>query len=385
MLNDPGYAKMIPTTVAQMFSLRTSLPDNAVVALYYPTDTKLIIYCITKNRAQAYSANISRQKLYDKIRRYHSIIENGIERLQGAHSKQEMENALRIDSWKEPWISPAIAASQELYNYLVRPFETEASRKEQIIFIPTGLLHYVPFQALVKNVTEGQPEFVIENWTVSYLNRYTRNDFAARNSSLACKQHILALGNSHDNLPGVINEMESLREFAPSPPEPDIRLGEEATETLAKSLGPQNCILVISDHVRINIENPKDNYIQLNADISNDGYIYSQEIENTNFQRTNFVLLPNCQTAIGNSNPIVSVNNLVESFNFANVQTVLATLWPVSDYTTPRLMHEFYRNFLQLNNSAALSLRNAQLELLKDPFTKHPFYWAGYSIYGFER
>lgn len=68
---------------------------------------------------------------------------------------------------------------------------------------------------------------------------------------------------------------------------------------------------------------------------------------------------------------------------------MVASLWPVADQSTSRLMREFYRIRESSPSTTKLeALREAQLELLhgeiKQPNQdyRHPFYWAPFFLMG---
>ena len=62
-------------------------------------------------------------------------------------------------------------------------------------------------------------------------------------------------------------------------------------------------------------------------------------------------------------------------------RTVAASLWGVADESTARLMSAFYRN-LKAGLSKDEALRLAQITLMRDPKTAHPFHWAAFQIIG---
>jgi hypothetical protein len=60
---------------------------------------------------------------------------------------------------------------------------------------------------------------------------------------------------------------------------------------------------------------------------------------------------------------------------------VVATLWPVDDRITARLMRRFYAG-LASGRTVAGALRQAQAEIRRGDGTAHPFYWAGFVAIG---
>ena len=72
---------------------------------------------------------------------------------------------------------------------------------------------------------------------------------------------------------------------------------------------------------------------------------------------------------------------LVRAFLYAGASNVLATLWPVEDRATARLMERFYTE-LAAGRSESEALAAAQRWSLSNPATAHPFYWAGFTLSG---
>jgi len=71
------------------------------------------------------------------------------------------------------------------------------------------------------------------------------------------------------------------------------------------------------------------------------------------------------------------VYGLRRAFVIAGAESLVMSLWPVSDYTTRTLMTSYYKNLRQ-GLGRADSLRQVQLELLKHNPKLHPFYWANF-------
>jgi CHAT domain-containing protein len=61
---------------------------------------------------------------------------------------------------------------------------------------------------------------------------------------------------------------------------------------------------------------------------------------------------------------------------------VVVSLWTVDDEATARLMQSFYHHMVEEGLPPAAALRQAQLELLRDPDTRHPFFWAPFVLQG---
>jgi hypothetical protein len=75
------------------------------------------------------------------------------------------------------------------------------------------------------------------------------------------------------------------------------------------------------------------------------------------------------------------VLGLASAFLSAGVPAVVATLWPVDDAQTARLMDHFYAG-LAAGLDAATALHEAREALRASEATRHPFFWAGYVLVG---
>jgi len=61
----------------------------------------------------------------------------------------------------------------------------------------------------------------------------------------------------------------------------------------------------------------------------------------------------------------------------AGAESLVMSLWPVSDYVTRELMTNYYKN-LKKGMGRGEALRQVQLDMIKRPNRRHPFYWASF-------
>ncbi len=86
-----------------------------------------------------------------------------------------------------------------------------------------------------------------------------------------------------------------------------------------------------------------------------------------------------CQTAEGNDRAPLGISGAAIK---ARAKSVLGTLWPVEDNAAKLLMQYLYAELTQKQQSKAEALRQAQLRLLRQPATQHPFFWAPFVLIG---
>lgn len=94
------------------------------------------------------------------------------------------------------------------------------------------------------------------------------------------------------------------------------------------------------------------------------------------------IVLSACDTAAGTQLAGESGLSLARAFLRQGSRQVIATQWPVADATSARLFEHFYDSLLVNRQPVSHSLRAAQLSILRNPRTRHPYFWAGYALAG---
>jgi CHAT domain-containing protein len=86
-----------------------------------------------------------------------------------------------------------------------------------------------------------------------------------------------------------------------------------------------------------------------------------------------------CETAEGNARSPLGISGAAMK---ARAKSVLGTLWPVDDEAARSVMEQFYSSLESRHVAKVDALREAQLQLLHDPKTADPFYWAPFVLIG---
>ena len=79
------------------------------------------------------------------------------------------------------------------------------------------------------------------------------------------------------------------------------------------------------------------------------------------------VTLSGCETALGREIRGEGLVGITRAFLLAGARQVVASLWPISDRASARLMEQFYGNLVNEGNSPAEALRAAQRALRANP------------------
>jgi CHAT domain-containing protein len=120
-----------------------------------------------------------------------------------------------------------------------------------------------------------------------------------------------------------------------------------------------------------------------------DGILTAAEASCLDLDGVDLVVLSACQTALGRSEAGEGVIGLVQAFQMAGARRVVASLWPVDDEATRRLMERLYAGLLRKDDplAAAQALREAALSVRGAtgkggrPFSA-PRHWAAFAAYG---
>ncbi len=106
-----------------------------------------------------------------------------------------------------------------------------------------------------------------------------------------------------------------------------------------------------------------------------DGILTAKEISLMDLRDANLVVLSACETAKGDITS-EGVFGLQRAFKMAGVQTIIMSLWKVSDQATQLLMTEFYNNWIGKHQSKREAFRNAQ-NTVRTQY-EEPEFWAGF-------
>ena len=115
----------------------------------------------------------------------------------------------------------------------------------------------------------------------------------------------------------------------------------------------------------------------VNKSGKDDGILTALEASNLNLWGTKLVTLSACDTGVGEVKTGEGIYGLRRAFFRAGAETLVMSLWPVSDNVTREMMTAYYTGLKQgLGRGEAL--HQAELAMLKRKGRQHPFYWASF-------
>ncbi|MBL6447041.1 CHAT domain-containing protein [Fulvivirga sp. 29W222] len=266
--------------------------------------------------------------------------------------------------------------SQRLFGILL-PFSVDHG----LLIIPDGLLNFIPFEALLT----GKPtsaDFSQWPWLIYkspvfyqysaalYLNDFQRGELSA--------DKVLGFfprfADTDRYLKYSQNELDEIRKYFDG----DFLSNNEATKQAFISRAPDYPVIHLSTHAK------PGGFHEPPSVAFADSALYLPEVFGLDLN-TRLLVLGACETGIGKLYKGEGPLSLATGFLHAGVNNIVLSLWKVNDYSTSRLMANFYRNYNE-EPLAYDALHQAKLDYLKDRNVgvdkKSPYYWAPFVYYG---
>jgi CHAT domain-containing protein/Tfp pilus assembly protein PilF len=311
----------------------------------------------------------------------------------------------------------------ELSKQLIQPAGRLLAGKSELIIVPDGALHRLPFEVLFTPAATAQGDlrrlpYLINKFAVSYapsasvlagLWNETRTaapkSFVAfadpayeqnAESVIASTVRAASAGGrlNLNRLPHSRREAEGIAKLFGCDTA-DLFLGAAASEENAKLKDrlSQYRLVHFSTHGYVNEARPRFSGLVLSlppadkAGQSEDGLLSAYEIFNLKLN-AELVVLSACETGLGKEVKGEGLMSLMRAFMFAGTPSVMVSLWKVDDESAADLMIRFYRYWHQgvkegnktVKVNKAEALRRAQLDAIAQG--DFPYYWAPFVLMG---
>jgi CHAT domain-containing protein/Tfp pilus assembly protein PilF len=411
----PFRAQSQPVTID---TVRSALPDNAALlefVSYRPLSPK----------------GITAKERYGAPRYVCYVIRNqGEIRWRELGGTKEVDGAVQAlrQALRDPQRKDTQQLARALDEAVMQPVRALLGDATQLLVSPDGELNLVPFAALV----DEHGRYLIQRYSFTYLTsgrdllrmRVARESqsgpLVVANPSFgeqAMKETPVAVARNSTSthsltdtyfapLAATENEARSIQTLFP---DATVLTGMKATETAVKQVAAPR-ILHLATHgfflddapaVAIardvstpralasesnpggSIENPllRSGLAFAGANLRNgkgeDGILTALEASGLNLWGTKLVVLSACDTGVGAVRSGEGVYGLRRAFTLAGAESLVMSLWPISDFTTRTLMTSYYQNLKQ-GMGRGEALRQVQLDMLKKNPKLHPFYWANF-------
>jgi len=328
----------------------------------------------------------------------------------------------KIQDQSHPDVRPEGRAVSQL---VFEPVEKELGGAHELYLSTDGALSTLPFAAL----TGAHGEYLVERYLFSLLTsgrdltrfradagvasaplvlanpNYDLSGPAAANPQAASERSLSLTDELFTPLPGTAVEGKAV---AAALGDARVLLGAEATaQALAEVHGPR--ILHIATHgfyvpqskgsapapdssselLRAVLPRVDDPFVRSGLALAGansrtpgaDGILSAYEASGLDLHGTRLVTLSACETGLGELVDGIEVQGLGRAFTIAGAETLLTSLWKVSDDATRDLMTAYYAR-LAKGGGRAESLRDVQRDFIAQKAFTNPYYWAAFSVTG---
>lgn len=270
---------------------------------------------------------------------------------------------------------------RDLFERLVTPL---GPLPEELILIPSGVLGYLPFEALLSRDPEedcryrNYPYWIREKqisygYSATFLQELQARAFQ-KNGALFLGLAPLFDGRGKwsrtDHTVKAVKEIGAL--FGGTP-----LIHEEATISRFRELAGHYQVIHLATHAQANAEKGDFSFIVFSD--GKDGFdsLFVRSLYNLSLQ-AELVVLGACETGVGRLHLGEGIISLARGFFYAGARSVVTTLWQVNDRTAREVSVQFYQ-FLKDGLPRDEALRRAKLRQLETntvDFQAHPVYWA---------
>lgn len=370
-VNKQVYQHLVP----DIATIQTSLTNNELIIEYFAGDSNLYAIAIDKYKVKIYELGEYKESINEFVRLVKQV-------------QQVTVNDYQLQA-------------NEVHNIILAPILVNYKQAKRLVIIPDKQIGFIPFDALVINVVD-KPKYnslsylikkytLIQHQTVGLYIDQQHNHANITEQFIGFapdfdEEALLIVSNNQlrndlQPLPFAKKEVETISNLLDG----EEVTGSSASESHLKAKAESFNILHLATHAIIDEDNPL--YSKLIFAFSDsmqneDGELHSFEIYGMKLNCA-LVTLSACNTGTGKYLDGEGIFSLGRSFLLAGAESVLTSLWEVSDQSTSQIMESFYMN-IKKGATSPEALREAKLKYLKksDPLTANPFYWAGFVYIG---
>lgn len=342
-----------------------------------------------------------------------------------------------IDKWRRALQdrrrSDVKSLARAVDEIVMRPIRRHLGATTKVLISPDGSLNLLPFAALV----DERGEYLVNRYSFTYLTsgrdllrlgiKHKSGDetvvvadprFGERSEVMAAadrdikavpgtgpiagqssRPSFLLAEAFFPELPGTASEARSLKTLLP---DARVLTRAQATETAVKQVSRPR-ILHIATHgfflrdanaqtgdkaraLRNSGSGDENPYLRSGLALAganlyksgdDDGILTALEAAGLDLWGTKLVVLSACNTGVGDVRNGDGVYGLRRALVLAGSESQVMSLWRVSDQGTKELMVAYYTRLLG-GEGRGEALRQVQLQMLKQPNRRHPYYWASF-------
>ena len=354
----PHFAELVRTDPEDLEAVRRDLDEGVVVVQPVALPDKLVLLVYRRERITAREVPVTAEVL-------------------GKQVALVCKSLRAADTWDPEWTAKQCDA---LGAWLYTPVADELATAKFVVISATGVFRQLPFSLLRHDGKWLAERVAVANVTHVGSLRQRGKPFKVDGRGL------LLVGNPDGTLPGAEAEVQAIARTYKAA---KVLVGPEGKREAVLEACTGKSVVHLATHGLLDASFPEKSLIVLTGFPDPVGRLAYREIPTLGpwLDQTRMVLLSACESALpgdvvaGNGKPPMAVSGLAGQFRRAGVETLVASLWSVSDDATMGLMTTLYAR-LSAGDDVATALATAQRKLLADSALAHPFFWAPFIVVG---
>jgi CHAT domain-containing protein len=346
----PAYYNIITIDPPDLQTIQAAIPSSTAVLQYWISEEKIYLWVIRNDNLDLITIQTGAGEFYQRVRQ--------------AVSHLKFNN----ESGSTPLL-------QQLYTELIEPARPFIQDVTTLCIIPHGILHNLPFHALIGS----SGRFLMEDYYIQFMpSASVMTELSAGSRPEGTNFLGMALGDRmiglFPGLPGTTFELESISGGFTGPV---LAIGERSTESFLRTNIEGKDIIHLATHGVFNEARPRYSFLLFTPEETDDGQLTVNEIFGLSMESC-IVTLSACETGVSEISRGDELTGLSRAFLGAGAHTVSVSLWSVADRPTAELMISFYQ-YLE-DNPPHVAMTKAQRETMID--YPQPFYWAPFVVIG---
>ncbi|MFZ4426440.1 MAG: CHAT domain-containing protein [Saprospiraceae bacterium] len=379
LLESSDYARFFDSgKTPGMETIRSLLEPDQALLEYFVAENQIYLFVVSQDTFQGY--RIPQNPAFERMVMDFLVMNS---KFRAIKAKYPMRFA-------EDWARLAF----RLYEQLIAPATEQTGLPSRLVIVPDGVLHYLPFEALLTKAPENPGSFEGHAYLI---NTYSTGYAYSAKSLQASKawasrgrfwgKYLLTMAPVfRPDTPGFspvgynADESGGLKKLFGG----RMLQGSEASLNNFLDLAPQFRVLHLATHGKSAASGRESAFIAFAPprDKNADGNLYAGDLYGLRL-RTDLVVLSGFEVNIGEYHSGESLLGLGYGLLYAGAKSSMATMWNPNHRESSRLVVRcFYYLRKGLPKDVALQLAKKDFIAQNPDYRAHPFYWAGLKLNG---
>ena len=270
-----------------------------------------------------------------------------------------------------------------LHDWLIAPIAAHLARAgtRTLMLNLQGQIRYVPFAALWDGKNWLTEHYQLALATPAANTHYVRPVDIGRGTAFGLSQAVpgfAALVGVQDELEGIMGGAGRVGILKGPPIALDTAFNQQALEDALANPTP---ILHIASHFKVAPGDETGSFLVL-GDGTRLSLAEVSRSSRLRFKGVELLTLSACETALGGEASGMEIEGLGVLAQSKGAASVIASLWQVSDDSTPAFMQSFYAALVNQGLTKAQAMQSAQVAMIGSELDSDPFYWAPFILMG---